>query len=88
MLFKLGNIETKYGLDREKLIALAMLTGSDYSVGIEGIGAVSGMEVLAEFPGSGIESLKCFKKWWTAYNGSVSAVRMTKIREKLTPSMK
>ncbi|KAF2366659.1 Proteasome assembly chaperone 3 [Trinorchestia longiramus] len=81
-LFKLDNIRAHFGLDREKLIALALLTGSDYTVGIEGIGAVSGMEILSEFPGKGIEILRNFKKWWVSYNKGGSALKLSKLREK------
>ena len=42
----------------------AMLTGSDYTDGIENVGPVSAMEILAEFPGCGLEPLKNFQKWW------------------------
>eukprot|EP00041_Stephanoeca_diplocostata_P035863 m.1280773 g.1280773 ORF g.1280773 m.1280773 type:complete len:215 (-) comp24769_c0_seq23:414-1058(-) len=39
------------GLDREKLIRLAYLLGCDYTAGIAGVGVVTAMEILAEFPG-------------------------------------
>lgn len=53
------DIEHKCGLDREKLIELALLLGSDYTEGIKGIGPVLAMEILAEFG-----NLKNFKKWF------------------------
>ena len=81
--FKAINIQNKYGLDREKLICLALITGSDYTVGIDGAGAVSGMEILSEFSGEGLEILKNFKKWWKSATRGVSAVSMSKIREKM-----
>lgn len=45
------------GLDRSKLINLAYLLGSDYTEGIPGVGFVTGMEILNEFPGAGLEPL-------------------------------
>ena len=46
------------GLTREKLICLALLTGSDYTEGVETVGPVSALEILAEFPGDGITPLQ------------------------------
>ena len=42
-------------------MTLAYLLGSDYSEGLEGVGVVSAMEILRDFPGEGIEPLKKFK---------------------------
>lgn len=49
------------GLDRTKLINLAYLLGSDYTEGVAGVGYVTGMEVLNEFTGSGLEPLIQFR---------------------------
>ena len=40
---------------------VAMLTGSDYTDGVDGIGVVTAMEILRDFSGEGIELLKNFK---------------------------
>ena len=48
-------------LNREKLIQLAYLLGSDYTEGIQGIGWVTAMEVLGEFPGEELDGLKKLK---------------------------
>lgn len=37
------------------------MVGSDYTLGVEGIGVVKATEVLQEFEGVGIEKLKKFK---------------------------
>lgn len=50
------------GLDRDKLIRLAYLLGSDYVDGVPGVGPVMAMELLEEFPGD--EGLHKFKEWW------------------------
>lgn len=52
-------IEEKLGLNRDNMIELALLLGSDYTTGIKSMGPVSSMEVLAEF-----KNLKAFKKWY------------------------
>lgn len=49
------------GLNRTKLINLAYLLGSDYTEGVAGVGYVTGMEVLNEFPGPGLEPLVQFR---------------------------
>jgi DNA excision repair protein ERCC-5 len=51
---------------RERLIALALLLGSDYTVGIRGIGIVNAMEVISVYPT--IDSLRDFTNW--VYSGS------------------
>lgn len=43
MEFQLENVEEKFHLDRKKLIQLAMLVGSDYTIGVSGIGAVTAL---------------------------------------------
>jgi len=43
------------------MINISLMCGSDYTEGVQGIGPVTAMEVLAEFPGTGIEGLEKFK---------------------------
>jgi len=59
-------ISSQLGLDREKLIALAMLLGSDYTQGVYGIGIVNAIEVVNAFPG--VEGLREFRDW--VYSGT------------------
>ena len=49
------------GLSQQQLILIALLIGSDYTDGIDGIGVVTAMEILRDFPGEGLELLKNFK---------------------------
>ena len=49
------------GLTRDHLIVLAYLLGSDYVEGLEGVGVVSAMEMLRDFPGEGLEPLTKFR---------------------------
>jgi DNA excision repair protein ERCC-5 len=51
---------SEFSLTREKLIAIAQLLGSDYTTGISGIGPVTALEIISEFP-----KLEDFKDWWT-----------------------
>ena len=43
------------------MITLAYLLGSDYTEGVGQVGVVSAMEILRDFPGTGMETLKKFK---------------------------
>ena len=54
-------VMTPVGLDRLQLINLAYLLGSDYTVGVAGVGIVTAMEVLKDFHGCGLEVLQKFK---------------------------
>ncbi|KAL8190015.1 UNVERIFIED_CONTAM: hypothetical protein K2H54_036027 [Gekko kuhli] len=51
------DFQNQLGLDRNKLISLAYLLGSDYTEGIPNVGYVTAMEILNEFPGRGMEPL-------------------------------
>ncbi|XP_055709950.1 DNA excision repair protein ERCC-5 homolog [Phlebotomus papatasi] len=70
--YKMEKIEKLFKVDRNKLIQMAMLVGSDYTIGINGIGAVTALEILAQFPGTEsydtdvarLSGLKSFKEWW------------------------
>ncbi|KAF1810356.1 PIN domain-like protein [Eremomyces bilateralis CBS 781.70] len=60
------DLESEFALDREKLIAIAQLLGSDYTEGLPGVGPVSALEIISEF-----DCLENFKEWWLAVqNGS------------------
>ncbi|EDO45269.1 predicted protein [Nematostella vectensis] len=52
------DIDKGLALSRSKMIKLAFVTGSDYTEGIQGLGAVSAMEVLHEFSQDGFAALK------------------------------
>ena len=50
-------------LDRDRLIRLAYLVGSDYTVGLKGLGPVTSLEILREWDTYGIDGLIQFKEW-------------------------
>jgi len=60
--FFLADFAREIGIDREKLVQLAYLLGSDYVEGLPGVGPVVAMELLKEFPES--DSLHRFNDWW------------------------
>lgn len=59
--YRSSDIDSELGLDREKLIYLALLLGSDYTEGVAGVGIVNAVEVVHAF--SGQCGLKHFKGW-------------------------
>ena len=56
------DLSRELGLDRDKLVRLAYLLGSDYVDGLPGVGPVVAMELLKEFPGE--DGLHKFREWW------------------------
>lgn len=57
-----SDLETELSLSREQLISLAHLLGSDYTEGLPGVGPVTAVEILSEFPGK--SGLQNFREWW------------------------
>ncbi len=70
-------------MGREKLIHLALLTGSDYTEGIQGVGPVCALEILAEFPSDGLEALERFRDWLSHVQSKKNAPPENKIRQKI-----
>ena len=46
------------------MICFAMLTGSDYTDGVEGVGGVTAFEIIHEFGVAGVEGLRKMRAWW------------------------
>ncbi|KAM9825505.1 DNA excision repair protein ERCC-5 homolog [Syngnathus typhle] len=84
--YQFSDLQNQLGLDRTKLINLAYLLGSDYTEGVPGVGYVTGMEILNEFPGPGLEPLTQFWTWWSEAQEKkrlTADPRDTKVRKKL-----
>lgn len=54
-----SDLEKEYSLDRQKLIRIAHLLGSDYTEGLPSVGPVTALEILSEF-----DTLEHFSEWW------------------------
>jgi DNA excision repair protein ERCC-5 len=59
--FHMADVERELGMDRETLVRLALLLGSDYTEGCQGVGIVNAVEVLHAF--RGMDDLRRFRKW-------------------------
>ncbi|TKS70289.1 DNA repair protein complementing XP-G cells -like protein [Collichthys lucidus] len=84
--YQYADMQNQLGLDRAKMINLAYLLGSDYTEGVPGVGYVTGMEILNEFPGPGLEPLIQLSKWWSEAQEKkrlVADPRDTKVKKKL-----
>lgn len=57
-----SDLDQEMSLSREQLISLAQLLGSDYTEGLPGVGPVTAVEILSEFPGK--DGLEKFREWW------------------------
>ncbi|KAG8768517.1 DNA repair protein rad2, partial [Serendipita sp. 397] len=64
--FLATDLQRELNLDRDKLIRLAYLLGSDYVDGLPGVGPVVAMELLNEFDSmEGVgDGLHRFREWW------------------------
>ena len=71
-----SDFEKEFDLTRQKMIDVAHLLGSDYTEGLPGVGPVTALEILGEFPG-----LEDFKNWWEG----VQAQTITKEDDKSNP---
>ncbi|KAK9879714.1 hypothetical protein WA026_006774 [Henosepilachna vigintioctopunctata] len=74
--YRAEDIKHHFKLSREQMILLALLVGSDYTTGLQGVGPVTALEILAAFPSSCTASLTLsheqlliglseFKSWFT-----------------------
>ncbi|XP_037958397.1 DNA repair protein complementing XP-G cells isoform X2 [Teleopsis dalmanni] len=83
--FKAEEIINFYHCDRKKLVQLACLVGSDYTLGIHGIGTTLGLEILSEFSLKGeyaennrinimktLKSLQEFQEWALLHQNSAT----------------
>lgn len=83
------DIYEKLYLSRERLIQVAMMLGSDYTEGIKGVGPVSALEILTEFPGETTEGLKEFVSWWAdIISGEIKIDDVVTSRKRLFKLMK
>ena len=78
-MYKMGDVENECGMTRECMIRMALLLGSDYTVGVRGIGIVNAMEIQRAFTGE--RGLHDFRDWVHKIQ-SVSAEDLTPKKKK------
>ena len=61
--YTMRDIEIQTRLDRDRMVQLAMLVGSDYTNGVVGVGPVKAVKIIQAFEGPKLEGLKVFKEW-------------------------
>lgn len=74
--FVLSDLQRELGIDREKLVQLAYLLGSDYTEGLTGVGPVLAMEILALFDGQ--DGLVNFRDWWVKVQSASDSTEDTR----------
>ncbi|KAJ3006248.1 DNA repair protein rad2 [Thoreauomyces humboldtii] len=62
--YTMDRIHATLHLEREKMVQMAYLLGSDYTPGIQGVGGTMSMEILNRWRGNGLEPLLKFREWW------------------------
>ncbi|KAF8562639.1 hypothetical protein P879_11151 [Paragonimus westermani] len=67
-VYRLEDVRHSLGLDSVHIIRLALLCGSDYTVGIQNVGPVTAVEILSEFSRSGGD-LSCVSQWSSWLHG-------------------
>jgi DNA excision repair protein ERCC-5 len=65
------------------MVCLAYLLGSDYTAGLDGVGVVNAMEVIGQFRGEGINTLRKFKEWHTQMNSAPGLTFKSSFERKL-----
>ncbi|GAO51334.1 hypothetical protein G7K_5436-t1 [Saitoella complicata NRRL Y-17804] len=79
--YLMDDLKREYNLDREKLIKVAHLLGSDYTEGLPTVGPVTALELLADFEKDG--GLEGFKSWWLDVQRGKDVDSTTPFRRKL-----
>jgi DNA excision repair protein ERCC-5 len=81
-----SDLEKELSLSRDQLISIAHLLGSDYTEGLPGIGPVTALEIISEFPSQ--HGLEEFKEWWSSAQLSIHSLstEKSKFRKKFLRS--
>lgn len=89
--YKSENIKNLFQMDQKSLIQLGMLVGSDYTSGIQGIGPVTALEIIAafttndEFTDEAVGVISCLRKFrdWVVNGKTVHSPTLQELKNKL-----
>lgn len=84
--YYLRDVQRELGLDRDRLIELALLLGSDYTEGLSGVGPVLAMEILSLYSGNG--GLEAFREWWKQVQRGAEPHDGNKIRRRIKRALR
>ena len=91
-IYQASTILRALRMNRERMIAVSYLTGSDYSDGIEHVGIVAAVEILQLFEigrasdASCISGLRRFRDWWSKARESSASEESDKTKRGLVRS--
>ena len=68
----MADVESELSVRREQLVQLALLLGSDYTDGVNGVGIVNAMEVISSFTDSA-GGLQAFSTWVRGWRNDADA---------------
>ncbi|KAK9806600.1 hypothetical protein WJX73_007536 [Symbiochloris irregularis] len=77
--YRVEDVEGELGLDRNALIRMALLLGSDYTEGVPGVGIVNALEIVRAFPTD--EDLRSFRDWVNIPDAEALAAAQGKAKE-------
>ena len=78
-VYSAERMKQRLGLDRMRLALLALLLGSDYTPGVQGVGPVNATEIVSAFPT--LEALCRFKAWVDAPESDRVAAEAAKLAD-------
>jgi 5'-3' exonuclease len=79
--YRAADIATELGLNKDRLIKMALLLGSDYTEGVMGVGIVNAVEIVHAFEGD----MERFKTWLDEPSTEVMAIMRAENSKKADP---
>lgn len=74
--FHMDDMQKELGFDQDSIISLALLLGSDYTDGVNGVGIVNATEIVNAFPG--FDGLEQFRDWVDTFDPAAEVASANK----------